>query len=66
MVLERRGWGELPPFCRSWILIVLVVLTICFMAVIPVFGLENFAADLFIRVLVSPLPFPFSHQLFLY
>jgi hypothetical protein len=59
-----RCWGELPPFFRSRILIILVVLIIYIITIIRVFGLGNFVADLFICVRVPLLLSLFSHQLF--
>ena len=40
-----RCWGKLPPFCRSWILVILVA---CVVTVITAFGVVVVAADLII------------------
>lgn len=49
-VVGRCG-GKLPPFCRSWILVIPVA---CVVTAIAAFGVVV-AADLFITVLASPL-----------
>ena len=43
-VVGRYG-GKLPPFCRSWILVILVA---CVVTVITAFGVVVVAADLII------------------
>jgi hypothetical protein len=45
-VVGRCG-GELPPFCRSWILIILVA---CVVTAITAFGVVVVTVDLFIPV----------------